>query len=372
MADTQGLSIRAALEKADETLSSATPEPVAVETTSTAAPAAEPVTTTETPSAAQRARDEAGRFATRPKETTQQPAPAAQTAAQAPTPKPTAEAAPTATQAPLHAEVTKAPQSWTPAAREAWASLPPAARDQVIKREREVTVAMQESAEARRFAHQFQERMRPYEAFIRAENSDALTATDNMMRTAVALRTAPPPQKAQVIAQIVKQFLGTDQQAIELLATALEGAPQPQQQQHQPAPVDIEAVVNRTIQARLQAVHQQKAVGEVESFGQTHEFFEDVRPDMALFMDAATKAGRPMSLDDAYNHAIALHPEISQVMQQRQAAPNAATAQQAAQRAMAAASSVRSTPASSPTSGAAPKSIRGALEAAFEQHTGRV
>jgi hypothetical protein len=47
----------------------------------------------------------------------------------------------------------RAPQSWSPAAREEWTKTPPNVRAQITKREKEIATALQESAGDRRTAH---------------------------------------------------------------------------------------------------------------------------------------------------------------------------------------------------------------------------
>ena len=48
-----------------------------------------------------------------------------------------------------------------------------------------------------------------------------------------------------------------------------------------------------------------------------NEFFEDVKADMADIFDLATKRGQKLSLKEAYDKAVALHPEISKVLSSR-------------------------------------------------------
>ena len=48
--------------------------------------------------------------------------------------------------------------------------------------------------------------IQPYEAFIKAKNSNPLQAIDNLMSTAARLRTGTAPELAHMVAGIVKQF----------------------------------------------------------------------------------------------------------------------------------------------------------------------
>jgi len=55
----------------------------------------------------------------------------------------------------------------------------------------------------------------------------------------------------------------------------------------------------------------------VKTFGAQAEFLNDVRHDMADLIDLAHKHGRQLSLQEAYDRACAVHPEVSKVMETR-------------------------------------------------------
>jgi len=120
----------------------------------------------------------------------------------------------------------------------------------------------------------------------------------------------------------------------------------------------------QTAQQQRAAAVQQKVQADMASFQQSHEFFDDVRRDMGDLMEMFHNRGVALSLDEAYDKAVKLHPEISAVLQQREAAKAAGNAQASTQRAKDASSSVRSNPAGA-TSAAPGDTLRGAIEAAY-------
>jgi hypothetical protein len=63
---------------------------------------------------------------------------------------------------------------------------------------------------------------------------------------------------------------------------------------------------------------QETAENEVVAFGENAEFLADVRMDMADLIDMASKRGQSMTMQDAYNKACVLNPQIQAVLQQRQ------------------------------------------------------
>jgi hypothetical protein len=109
---------------------------------------------------------------------------------------------------------------------------------------------------------------------------------------------------------------------------------------------------------------QQQAVNEVEQFLSQVEFGSDVREDMADVLEMAAKRGQSLTLQQAYERAVAINDNVRSALSQRQKLNGMQQQTQAAQRAKAAAVSV---------SGAAPMGalrqeptdIRSAIEAAI-------
>jgi hypothetical protein len=264
----------------------------------------------------------------------------------------------------------KPPQSWKPTEREKWGVTPPEIQAAITRREREIATAMQESTEARRGWQAFREVVSPFEGMIRAEGSEPLRAVATLLQTAAALRTAPAGHKAALIADLVKTY----QVPVELLDKALVGeAPNGQQG---PMQEYRDPRVDQLLSQLQQAAHQrqqmtlQKSHAEVDAFGKDKEFFADVREEMADILELAAKRNVAMSLEDAYSRALAMHPDIAEVLRQREAAKQAANANASTQRARQAAVSIRSQP-----TGARPapqsQSLREDLEAAFLEVDGR-
>jgi hypothetical protein len=264
----------------------------------------------------------------------------------------------------------RAPQSWKPGAREVWSQLPAEVRAEVHRRERETARVMQETAQARQvtdFVSKLQQKFAPA---LQAEGVDALTAAANLMSLSSRLRFGTPIEKAQLAATIVRTY-GVD---VGALAEALDGAPQGSAPAQQQAPVS-DPRVDQLFQ-QLEAVKQQRqeqvirrATEEVEAFGADKEFFSDVRDEMADLLEVAARRGVDLSLDQAYERACRMQPEISKVLDAREAAKRAENTNQFTQRARVAASSVRGTPATASTP--SPADLRASIEAAFEQVGGR-
>lgn len=269
------------------------------------------------------------------------PTPSAQTGTVAPAPATT-----TATPPPKF----KAPQAWTPTAREKWAALPEDIQELIDKREREATRMATTYAEPLKFHQAFQQAVSPYQALIQAQGGDPLKFTQSLYQTAYQLYAAPPVQKAQILAELVKSY-GVP---IEALDQALAGvAPQASTQQAV-NPAQLEQQITQRILGQLQQRQQQamsnQSAKTIESFGADRDFFEDVRDEMADIIEGRARRGVEINLEDAYSLALKMHradekSEIGKVLRQREAAEAAKAQAASTQRARAAASSVKSEPA---------------------------
>lgn len=303
---------------------------------------------------------------TEPKPEPQKPAaPPAQAATPPATEKPAAQppAAP------------KAPASWKPAAREEWTKIPPNVQAEVVRREREVQQALQESSEARQSHQRFKEAVAPYEQMIRAEGAEPMQAVQGLLQTAYALRFAPLPVKADMIAKMVQAYLpGRD--GLEMLDQRLAGQPVQQgQPQGQPQALRDPRVdqLLMALQQQRQAQQQtvaQRAQSMIQDI-QKEEFFEDVRLDMADILEVAQRRGLQMTPKQAYDRACALNPEISKVLAQREEARRTANPQGSTLAARRAASSPRTSPAIPPRGERTPGDLRADLEAAADTLSGR-
>lgn len=263
----------------------------------------------------------------------------------------------------------KPPQSWKPGAREAWSSLPPDVRAEVYRREREAQTVLQQTSQARQLAQHVEQLQQRYSPALAAEGVNVMQATENLMKVSSTLRFGTPLEKAQTAAAIIQQY-GVDIVALDHL---LANQPPPQQQRPQMMQSDprVDQLFQRLEQAQRERVErlEQTAMQEVSKFGQDREFFEDVREDMADLLELAAKRGLDLTLEDAYDRACQMNPEIKRVIEARNKAQSAGTSKQSTQRARTAASSVRGTPAQVPS--ASPSTLREAIEAAIDDSSGR-
>lgn len=316
--------------------------------------------------AAERARDEAGRFAReQAKKTGQRVVPVKKGG----TDNSSARTPATPGGSTPGASPVKTPAWVKPADRELWNAVPKQLQDAFAQREAAYAKQIGAHSQDVQVRQKFEQTMAPYMQHIQNEGGDPFEAIDTMMRTAWQIRQ--PHLAPAVIAQAIHDF-NINPAAV---AAYLRGQPMPQAQHPQQAQVDSEQIEQRILQRlaenRFRSTVETEAA-HLEEFGATHEFFNDVRDTMAdivlLEAQKAKAEGRkPRRLDNEklYEQACLLNEAVAPVYRQRQAAQAAGPARASVQRAQRAASSIRSSPAGG-QSASTPTDRRGALAAAAE------
>ena len=308
------------------------------------APAVEP-TVSEPAVAESKPRDDVGRFAAKS--------------------EPIAPVEPVAPTEP--APVRKAPSSWKPAAQEAFLK---ADRGEPLTNE-EIKLLTTESERREADFHKgvaefktHSERARaydtviaPYQGHLDKLGVDAPTAINALMRADVILRTSDPATKANYFQQLAREY-GID------LGQAQNPAPVDPQMQFYMQQINELRQNQQMWQNQQQQQEQAQAQQEVGKFAtadKTH--FDAVRNDMADLL----QAGKAQSLEEAYEMAVWMRPDIRSTLieKQRAEAQKTATDLAQAQRAKTAAISVKG---SSPSAGGVQPvkgSLREILEANF-------
>jgi hypothetical protein len=252
-----------------------------------------------------------------------------------------------------------APASWKGDAKEVWAALPEKARREVVRRERQIDRALQESSSARQVAEEFTSVASQYDGRLREWGTSPTAAFKTFMDADRSLSTGPMSSRASAIANIIKEY-NID---IAALDNALSGA--------QPDPLhDVDARVQALVQQQLapfqqrmqseEQAKQQQVMTAIENMAGNPEFpyFEDVREEMADLIEISLRRGAVLSLKDAYNKVVGYTGRHSPQQ-----------AQDTARKAKAASVSVSGAPASV-TNGGNPADLRGSILAALEGDRG--
>lgn len=279
--------------------------------------------------------------------------------------------------------VEKAPQSWKPGTRALWDKVDPTVRAEIVRREKQTVQVLNESAQARQFADEFGKVTQPYAARLQALNAHPLAVYNELLKADFVLSSAPKNERAAFVAKLIKDY-DVD---VEALDNALAGRIQQDTDPRALAQAEVDRLLAERLapyqqllqreQQREQQDNQQVSTTIQQMAADTEKFpyFEDVRHDMADLLDMAVKKGRTLTLEQAYNQAVMLDPEISTLVsaqtQAAKAAEAAAKANAQAQRARRASVSVGGAPSGLVSGSPAAGDRRATIEAAFDSVGGR-
>lgn len=231
-----------------------------------------------------------------------------------------------------------APKSWKKELAEGWGQLPPNYQQYVHEREAQMRNGIEPLLPKAQLAEAIEQVAAPYMNTIRGLGLDLPRAIGGLMQVDHGLRTLPFEQRCQLLQQTALAY-GIDLSGQMPQVTHTQGDPTFHQTQQE--------IINLRGQfadfLRMQeAQMEEAALDQIQRFSQTAEHFDDVKPLMATLL----QRGLATTIEEAYEKAIRLTPEIFDQMQSaRQAQTDLEkrkAADEAAKRARAAAVSPRS------------------------------
>ena len=207
----------------------------------------------------------------------------------------------------------KAPVSWRPEARERWKTMPVELQQEVLRREREIGIGLQQSAEARQLQSDFQKIAAPYAQVIATHlGGDPMKTFGEYLRTATLLRTGSPQDKAQAVAMACSEY-GVDITMLDsyLAQIARGGKFQTPQVQQQQAQQFRDPRVDELLAARDAEV-KESVTQELDAFASDPKnvHYEQVREEMADYLEYQASKGKKVTLQQAYDYACRLDPVV--------------------------------------------------------------
>ena len=216
----------------------------------------------------------------------------------------------------------KAPVDWGPQEREQWSKIPPALQRKIVAREKEMADSMANTADARQTHDYISQLGQSYAPVLAAEGAQSpLHAIKSLFDTVASLRMGTASDKAKTMGQLITHY-GIDINALDSVLAGQEPQQGPNSEiekmlDQRLAPVNQMMQSLGDMQQQKQQANQQQVQTEIEQFAQENEFLGDVRNDMADLIDMAAKQGRNLTLQEAYDRACSLNPQISSVLADR-------------------------------------------------------
>jgi len=229
------------------------------------------------------------------------------------------------------------PTSWKKDYHEVWQTADPKLKEYAWQREEEMRRGVEPLMSKAQFADQMQSAIDPYMDTIKSLGVEPTQAVKAMMEADRILRFSPPQERAAYFASLARNYgvnldgiSNLPQQTVDPTVSMLQN--------------ELYSVKNEisTWKQQQEVAQNQVLLGEIDSFAQKNDLFEDARPTMIQLLNS----GVAQNLEDAYNKAVRLDESLFNKVQQSQQAKadliKRDSANKAAKAARAAAVSVRS------------------------------
>ena len=250
-------------------------------------------------------------------------------------------------------------KSWKKEAAEEMAKLPDNVQKYIIERQDQFHKGLEQYKEAANYAKTIDKSIAPYKEYLSQLGVTPEVAFPNLLKTERTLRIGSPQEKVEMFQKLAHDY-GIDLGVLANIPYDANLAQLKAQKEWLESQLQASQDFKQSHEdAQLQSV--------LDDFGSQHEFFDDVRMQMADLLDS----GLATDLSDAYAKAIRLNDDVFAKAQAKQQA-NSKTAQlsranQAAQAAKQAAVQVKGSPVGVKNQ-AVPKSTEDAVRMAFLAH----
>jgi len=217
---------------------------------------------------------------------------------------------PSASEAPQQPGTILPPYGWSAANKAKFAALDPDVQQEVLRREREMEDAKKQWDSKGEQLNRFQALYEPIKDRLTLSGIDQYAYTQALIRADELLRTNPQQALVQLSQMYGINFPGIQPQQQPYVDPTLSAL----QQQVQQLTQHITSQNTAKEQAEMAEVS-----GQIAAFREDpkHPYFDNVKDDMALLLER----GKAKALDDAYEMACRLNPEVWAVMQAKPVTP---------------------------------------------------
>lgn len=229
----------------------------------------------------------------------------------------------------------RAPSSWSPKVRESWGLLPEDVRKEIIRREEAavsgVRMLQEKLAPAERLSNSLTDVIKHSKENLKMEPENFIST---VMNAHVKMAQVDVKERFQMLLSLADVYkiplrdIVNESVGAKVLQPPQAGYPslqtQPQNPQYAQLPPEVMQEIS-TLRQYREGIEFQSVSDAVDNFSNGREFFEDVRFKMGELIES----GIAGDMEEAYEMAIWLDPEIRDVMQQRE---SASTQQQIAKR----------------------------------------
>ena len=193
----------------------------------------------------------------------------------------------------------RAPASWKKDYHDVWQTADPRMQEYAWQREEQMRKGVEPLISKAQFADQISEVVNPYLQTIQGMGLDTPKAIKALLEADQMLRTSNGQEKLQLFGRLAQQY------GVNLNEVNFPQGVDPTIYALQNELNNVRGEVNGWKQQQEQAQNQQ-LLGEIEKFSSKAEHFEEARPTMIQLL----QSGVAQTLEDAYEKAVRLDPEL--------------------------------------------------------------
>ncbi len=254
----------------------------------------------------------------------------------------------------------KPPQDWRAGAKEEFAKAPRAVQEEAIRLYGETRKTLDRAAALEKEIEPWKAAVAPYEHMLRVAGVPPAQAVGNLLRTYAALQSAPATVRAQIVADLIRNYVGTDEAALTLVGKAIEagGGAQPRAETAPVGPDQVAEMVRQQIASERATSARDAAVKAWQEFEPSVDLLNEdgVRQDLADLAGRWSREnpGQAPSKEvfqKLYDRACSMNEKAAAILKQRKDAAAAKAKNASTSAGAAAASGVKNEPAG-PSNGA--------------------
>lgn len=199
-----------------------------------------------------------------------------------------------------------APKTWKPEEQAAWAGVPEAAKAAILRREEDIFRGIEQYKAPAEFGNKVNQVLQPYEQIMRANNMDPVQTIGNLLNAHHTLATGTPAVRSAFLHDLAKSYgvnLGVAQD--DGFAPVVD----PEVARLQEELRAVQSTQQSLQQQRYEEVRVQKA-NEVNAFAADPK---NVHFDKVADLMVPMLADKSVSLQQAYEKAVWLHPEVREL-----------------------------------------------------------
>lgn len=226
-------------------------------------------------------------------------------------PAPQSKEEPAATETETSQEVQEvgAPKTWTKEALADWATIPPRAQQEILKREEDFLRGITQYKQAADVGIRYSQVAQPYAAQLAAHNIDPVQLFQSFAANHYLLSFGQPQQKLELAANLLNNYGINLGQLNEFMGSQALEAPDPEILALRKEINDLRSGIKTTQEVQLSTARESIVSG-IDAFANdpAHPYFDEVADDIAALIEK----GSVQSLEEAYNTAVYANPVTRQ------------------------------------------------------------